>query len=79
MVKITLTELPDSWKDNPSPAALAEFGDRWVNDGSSAVLKVPSAVIDQEWNYLLNPAHPDFAQIIIGGANPFQFDARLFR
>ena len=70
--------LPSTWKDDPPPAALAVIGDQWVATGKSSVLKVPSAVINEEWNYLLNPEHPDFNQIIIGTAKSFQFDARLF-
>ena len=73
------SQLPSHWRDDPSPAALAAIGEQWVREGKSAVLKVPSAVIDEEWNYLLNPAHSDFAQITIGTAKSFQFDARLFQ
>jgi RES domain-containing protein len=43
----------------------------------TAVLKVPSAIIDLEYNYLLNPAHPDFEKIKIRSVNKFTFDPRL--
>lgn len=71
--------LPSNWRDAPPPPDLATIGDQWVDNGNSAVLRVPSAVLDEEWNYLLNPEHPDFPQIAIGVAKPFRFDARLFR
>lgn len=71
--------LPSNWKDDPPPAALAAIGDQWVSTGKSSVLKVPSAVITEEWNYLLNREHLDFTQIVIGTARPFQFDSRLFQ
>lgn len=71
--------LPSNWRDDPPPLVIAAIGDQWVRNGKSAVLKVPSAVIYEEWNYLLNPEHPDFTQIAIRTAKPFQFDARLFR
>jgi hypothetical protein len=38
---------------------------------------VPSAVIHSEFNYLINPAHPRFGELVIGSAEPFQFDSRL--
>ena len=71
--------LPSTWIDDPPPATLALIGNQWVATGKSSVFKVPSTVITEEWNYLLNPEHPDFAQIVIGTARSFQFDARLFQ
>jgi RES domain-containing protein len=75
---VETNKLPQNWKEDPAPPELATIGDRWVNSSESAILKVPSAVIDEEWNYLLNPFHPDFKRIKIGQAKPFQFDGRLF-
>ncbi len=43
----------------------------------SAVLKVPSSIIQQEYNYLVNPAHKDFSKIIIKTVDPFVFDERI--
>lgn len=79
IAQVSPGELPSTWRDDPPPPALVTIGRQWVSDGKSAVLRVPSAVIDNEWNYLLNPEHPHFTQIVIGEAKPFQFDARLFR
>jgi RES domain-containing protein len=53
------------------------FGDRWLREGLKPVLKVPSALIPEESNYLLNPAHPKFSQIEIGEPEGFAFDPRL--
>jgi len=53
------------------------IGDKWLLDLETAILKVPSAIIDLEYNYLLNPAHPDFLQIKIAAVKPFTFDTRL--
>jgi RES domain-containing protein len=54
-------------------------GDRWVRDSRSVAFSVPSAIIPQEINFLLNPAHPDFCKIGIGAAEAFSFDRRLLR
>jgi RES domain-containing protein len=53
-------------------------GDQWLHSLESAVLRVPSAVVAGDWNYLINPRHLDFGQISIEPPAPFQFDERLF-
>ena len=54
------------------------LGDKWLGANTSAVLQVRSAVVPLEFNYLLNPAHPDFKRISVKRARPFKFDERLF-
>jgi len=71
------TDLPRAWSVYPRPPALADLGSRWAAARESAVLAVPSAVIPQELNYLLNPLHPHFKRIQIGRPVPFSFDPRL--
>ena len=68
---------PLNWRDFPAPAETRRFGDDWAAGGSSTALRVPSAVVPGEFNYLLNPAHPDFARISRGRPEPFAFDSRL--
>jgi RES domain-containing protein len=50
-----------------------------VSAAETAILAVPSAVIPQELNYLLNPLHPQFKQIRVGRPEPFRFDPRLLK
>ncbi len=69
--------VPDSWRDTPYTAASQAFGAEWVQAQRSAALRVPSAVVPGEFNYLLNPAHPDFKRIKAGQPEPFAFDARI--
>ena len=69
--------LPASWKDHPPPHEVQAIGDRWVAEARSAALRVPSVIVPSEFNYVLNPAHSDFARIRIGKARAFPFDARL--
>jgi RES domain-containing protein len=69
--------LPPLWQRYPAPAGVQALGDHWIDAGSSAVLAVPSVLVPQEKNYLLNPAHPDFAMIEILRPVPFELDARL--
>jgi len=56
-----------------------DLGDWWIDSKESAVLEVPSAVVAGGHNYLLNPAHPDFASIVVDPPALFHFDPRLFR
>lgn len=72
-----LKKLPKDWLASPPPTKLQEIGDKWVRSGSSVVLAVPSAVIPGEINFLLNPAHADFATLLIARPRKFEFDKRL--
>jgi RES domain-containing protein len=71
--------LPHDWRAYPAPAALQHIGDEWIRRASSAVLEVPSAIIEKESNYLLNPAHRTFQSIDIGTPERFTFDTRLLK
>ena len=56
-----------------------DLGDWWIDSEEAAVLEAPSAVVADERIYLLNPAHPDFARIVVDPPALFHFDPRLFR
>lgn len=71
--------LPLKWRNNPAVTTTRDIGTDWVNRAASAVLVVPSAVVPAEWNFLLNPNHPDFAKIVIGAPQPFKYDPRLLK
>lgn len=78
---IRTSEMPQDWQDPATNNALREIGDRWLAKGDTPVLRVPSAVIPVEFNYLLNPVHPHFARIR-GTATPKQplpLDPRLLQ
>lgn len=76
--KLAMEELPGDWKSFPHPHTTQEIGDRFIKDSVFAVLKVPSAVVQGEYNYLLNPYHPDISRIRVVGTEVFSFDERLF-
>jgi len=68
---------PPSWQAEPPGTSSMRIGDRWFREGRSAVLAVPSALIKEEKNYLLNPHHPDFRKVEITRIREFFFDPRL--
>jgi RES domain-containing protein len=73
------TTLPRTWRKSPPPEGIQQIGDLWIAAAKSAILRVPSAIVPTEWNYLLSPAHPNFAKIKIGPKQPLQFDPRLIK
>ena len=75
---ISTRNLPKDWRQEPPPPSTQQFGDAWVRESRSAILAVPSIIIPEELNYLLNPAHRDFKKISIGKPADFFFDPRLF-
>ena len=78
MREIAVSELPSSWRD-VNPASTQRVGERWIAEGAAAILSVPSVVIPQERNYVLNPAHVQFKLIRIGEPEPFEFDRRMWK
>ena len=71
--------LPQGWHEDPPPVDAADVGDQWVESQVSVLLKVPSAVIRSEFNYLINPLHSRFGELVIGPPEPFRFDSRLLK
>ncbi len=78
VAELSNKDLPKIWKTFPHPPSTQELGDRFIHESRYAVLKVPSAVVQGEFNYLLNPKHPDMSVIKIIKTEPFDFDERLF-
>ena len=75
------SQLPDNWdtitaSDQDDTQAL---GMDFLTKNKHAYLKVPSAIVPHEYNYILNPNHPDSPRIIINEVHPYQFDARYQR
>jgi RES domain-containing protein len=79
ITRVRASDLPRDWRSFPRPPALADLGSHWAAARATAVLAMPSAVIPQEVNYLLNTLHPHFKRIRIGRPEPFSFDPRLWR
>jgi RES domain-containing protein len=78
VTRVDLQTLPDNWRAYPGMATLQALGDAWTTTRTSPVLQVPSAVIPEESNFLINPEHPDATRLTIGAVAPFRFDLRFF-
>lgn len=75
--RIKVEDLPADWRDVAAREKLQLLGTQWAARQSAAVLAVPSAVVPSEFNYLLNPLHPDFRKIRIGRPQKIMTDPRL--
>jgi RES domain-containing protein len=71
--------LSRGWRDYPPPREVADLGTRWAKAGKSLLLRVPSAVVEQEYNILINPLHSDMERVVLKGVEAFEFDKRLVR
>ena len=78
-VSITPTPaLPENWKEYPAPASLRKVGDRFLAEARGAIMLIPSVLVPQENNVLLNPLHADAARMVRHRRLvPFLYDRRL--
>ena len=75
--QIPLEKLDKSWRVYPHRTSTVEIGDAIYNERRFPVLKVPSAIIPMESNYILFPQHPLFREVEIIDSFPFSIDSRL--
>lgn len=73
-----LTDIPGNWRSYPFPVSTQIAGDKFLRAGKFLGLKVPSAVVNSEFNYIINPQHPEARQLKIMDIQPYEFDQRLF-
>lgn len=78
-IEIHLDDLVSGWDASPPPDFTRDIGSKWVESNASALLRVPSAVIPGEYNFVINVRHPDFKKISIGDPKPFALDDRLWK
>jgi RES domain-containing protein len=76
---VGLKDLPANWNNNPISISTQHIGNAFIPDRKALVLKVPSSIIKDEWNYIINPMHKNFKQVKIINIEPFTFDTRLFK
>lgn len=79
ILEINADNLPPDWKSFPHSASTQIIGDVFIRDKKYLALKVPSVVVQGEYNYLINPVHSSMSTIRILKTEPFLFDERLFK
>lgn len=79
VARIDQAMLPADWRELSARNDLQNIGEEWIHARTSAVLAVPSVVVPAEFNYLLNPVHPDYTRLQIGTHTEWLTDQRLMR
>ena len=77
LLRVPPAMLPNDWQAWPWASSTQAIGSFWFTQQTSVALQVPSAVLPTQYNYLLNPQHPDFASLSIDGPEPLPIDSRL--
>ena len=77
IMEVKMEDLPDDWDAKPPSFTTQSIGDDFVSENEAAVLKVPSSIVPQEFNYLINPSHPDIQTIQVVSTYPLKLDNRL--
>ena len=75
---LSVKTLPSDWNSIPHSGTTQDLGDLFVGANNLAVMKVPSAVVPGDFNFLFNPVHPDSSKIKITKTEAFSFDKRMF-
>jgi RES domain-containing protein len=79
MKTLNAKDLPADWNTFPHMASTQKLGDAFIAENKYCLFQVPSAVTDGDYNYLINPHHPEFKQIKITAVKKFPFDKRIFK
>jgi RES domain-containing protein len=77
--KLQEKELPEFWNTFPHSSTTQIIGDKFISDGQFCILQVPSAVTHGDYNYLINPHHPESKKIKVISSEKFPFDKRIFK
>lgn len=79
MNEIKSSQLTNDWRNFPHEVSTKKIGDTFILESEYLVLKVPSAVIQDEYNYLINPLHRNYSNVKLVTIEEFRFDKRLFQ
>jgi RES domain-containing protein len=74
---LAIQDLPGDWNRWPSPASTRDLGGNLLSAQKDLVIRVPSTVIPKEFNFLVNPLHPQFKQVKLISVEDFVFDVRI--
>ena len=74
---LALADLPAGWDALPAAKALIEIGDRWLGQGATALLQVPSVIVPEEFDVVVNPRHPHASRLVATADRAWHYDGRL--
>jgi RES domain-containing protein len=76
-IAVDTKSLPPNWNEYPEPNILKQIGNAFLQKNENLLLKVPSALVPEEFNYLMNPSHSKATKVKVVAKAPFLFDQRL--
>jgi RES domain-containing protein len=77
--EIPVSTLPANWKTMKAYSQLQRLGGEWYRSKRKLILKVPSVLVKEEYNYVINTNHSDFEKhVVLKGIEDFKWDNRLF-
>ncbi len=79
VISLDIDLLPNNWKESPEPHILKQIGNSFLLKNEHLLLKVPSVLVPEEFNYLLNPQNPHIEKVKIKAKTPFSFDERILK
>jgi RES domain-containing protein len=77
LTKVDASDLPPKWRSYTDYSICQEVGNKWYDSGLTPILKVPSAILPTNFNFVLNATHRDFALIKLAGTSPLIPDHRI--
>jgi RES domain-containing protein len=77
-IRPALADLPRDWFELPAPACVQEFGRKWLASSAQLLMIVPSAIIPEAGNAVINPMHSAYENVTLEVVREFTFDARIF-
>lgn len=79
VLEMTVADLPAGWRNEPPSHETMAIGEKWIKEGKATVLKVPSVLVPDAANFVLNPHHPEAKKVQLGPAEKFSFDPRMWK
>lgn len=74
---LSISDLPGNWQESPAPTSTKDLGTNLLENTNSLIIKIPSAIIPNEYNYLLNPLNPGSRNFKILHVADFIYDVRI--
>jgi len=72
-----IADLPGNWRQSPAPSSTKDFGTDLLREAKALIIQIPSVIIPEEWNYLVNPLHPAINKIKVISITGYPYDTRI--
>ena len=77
ILELSTADLPGNWRDSPAPSSTKDLGSELLKIAGRAIIKIPSIIVPDEFNYILNPVHPTAKAFKILEVKDFVYDVRI--